>query len=88
MFQKIKNINKIKLFFINIFFIRFIEIYQILFSKDHWACQRTWFCKFTPSCSEYWREAFKKYFFLKALFKSILRIFRCNPWAKWWIDLP
>jgi len=65
-----------------------IEIYQNLFSKDH-SCNAIWFCKFTPSCSEYSKESFKKYNFFKAFWKTVWRILRCNPWNKnWGIDLP
>ena len=74
--------------FLNKIIIFLIEIYQKIFSKDHWHCA-TWFCKFTPSCSEYSKEGFKKYNFFKALLKSIYRILRCNPFNKnWGIDLP
>jgi uncharacterized protein len=39
-------------------------------------------CRFYPSCSEYSKQAFEKYNFFKALFLSIYRIIRCNPWNK------
>lgn len=39
-------------------------------------------CRFYPSCSEYSKQAFKKYNFLKALFLSFYRIIRCNPFSK------
>ena len=37
-------------------------------------------CKFTPSCSSYALECFKKYNLLKAIIKTTLRIIKCNPW--------
>lgn len=53
----------------------FIYIYQkflkILIPGKH--------CKFIPSCSEYAKEAFKKYPFIKALKLSIKRIMKCRP---------
>ncbi|MBN1898474.1 MAG: membrane protein insertion efficiency factor YidD [Spirochaetes bacterium] len=36
-------------------------------------------CRFSPSCSEYSLNAFQKYNFFKALFLSLYRILRCNP---------
>jgi len=60
-------------FFLNKIIIFLINIYQKIFSKDHWCCGSP-FCKFVPSCSEYWKECFKKYNFFKAFFKTIWRI--------------
>lgn len=37
-------------------------------------------CKFEPSCSSYALECFRKFNFLKASYKTLLRILRCNPW--------
>jgi putative membrane protein insertion efficiency factor len=39
-------------------------------------------CRYYPSCSEYTRDAFKKYNPLKASLLSISRIIRCNPFSK------
>ncbi|MCH5149041.1 MAG: membrane protein insertion efficiency factor YidD [Spirochaetales bacterium] len=39
-------------------------------------------CRFCPSCSEYAKQAFEKYNFLKALILTIWRILRCNPFSK------
>lgn len=39
-------------------------------------------CRFTPTCSEYSLNAFRKYSFFKALRLSIWRILRCNPFGK------
>ncbi|HEY0980411.1 MAG TPA: membrane protein insertion efficiency factor YidD [Candidatus Paceibacterota bacterium] len=36
-------------------------------------------CIFYPTCSEYGIQAFKKYSFIKALYKTIHRIGRCHP---------
>ncbi|MCF7916364.1 MAG: membrane protein insertion efficiency factor YidD [Candidatus Omnitrophica bacterium] len=38
-------------------------------------------CVYFPTCSEYAVQAFKKHFFLKALFLTTLRILRCNPFS-------
>lgn len=39
-------------------------------------------CRFTPTCSEYSVQAFKKYGFFKGFFISSWRILRCNPFSK------
>ncbi|MBO5289699.1 MAG: membrane protein insertion efficiency factor YidD [Spirochaetales bacterium] len=39
-------------------------------------------CRFYPSCSEYAKQAFLKYNFVKALVLTIWRILRCNPFSK------
>lgn len=36
-------------------------------------------CRFTPTCSQYSLEAFKKYGLLKGFYLSIRRISRCHP---------
>ncbi|MCL1827566.1 MAG: membrane protein insertion efficiency factor YidD [Candidatus Cloacimonetes bacterium] len=36
-------------------------------------------CRFTPTCSNYSKEAFMKYNFFKALYLTIKRILKCNP---------
>ena len=38
-------------------------------------------CRFTPTCSEYGRQAFAKYGFLKGFLLTTWRILRCNPWG-------
>ncbi|HAD34202.1 MAG TPA: membrane protein insertion efficiency factor YidD [Chitinophagaceae bacterium] len=38
-------------------------------------------CRYTPTCSEYAREAFIKYGVFKAAYLSIARILRCAPWG-------
>ncbi len=36
-------------------------------------------CRFTPSCSEYGKQAFENHRLFKALRLTIYRILRCNP---------
>ena len=38
-------------------------------------------CRFTPTCSEYARQALKKHGPIKGLALAIWRIMRCNPWG-------
>lgn len=38
-------------------------------------------CRYTPSCSVYAIESFKRYNLAKAAFLTIKRICRCNPWG-------
>lgn len=36
-------------------------------------------CRYTPTCSEYARQAVEKYGFLKGGYLAVRRILRCNP---------
>ena len=38
-------------------------------------------CRFTPTCSEYARQALIKHGPVKGLALAIWRILRCNPWG-------
>ena len=38
-------------------------------------------CRYTPTCSQYGLEAFKKYGFFKGFWLTIKRIGRCHPWG-------
>ncbi|MDD5155413.1 MAG: membrane protein insertion efficiency factor YidD [Candidatus Omnitrophica bacterium] len=38
-------------------------------------------CRFSPSCSEYAKEAFIKYGFLKGLTKAAKRLLSCHPFS-------
>ena len=38
-------------------------------------------CRFTPSCSEYARQAIIRHGPFKGLYLAIWRILRCNPWG-------
>ncbi|UCG34604.1 MAG: membrane protein insertion efficiency factor YidD [Candidatus Omnitrophota bacterium] len=43
-------------------------------------------CRYIPTCSEYARQAFLQYPFLKAMQLTGLRLLRCNPFAKGVVD--
>jgi len=36
-------------------------------------------CRFTPTCSEYTRQAIEKYGFFRGIFMGLKRISRCRP---------
>ena len=38
-------------------------------------------CRFTPTCSEYARQALLKHGPIKGLALAVWRILRCNPWG-------
>ena len=38
-------------------------------------------CRFTPTCSEYARQALVKHGPFKGLYLAIRRILRCHPWG-------
>lgn len=38
-------------------------------------------CRYTPSCSQYAKEALLKYGIFKGSFLAIKRITSCNPWG-------
>lgn len=55
--------------------IRLIGLYQYLLSP---LMPST--CRFTPSCSQYAREAISKHGAWCGTWLSIKRVIRCNPW--------
>ena len=57
-------------------FIAIIKIYQWVLSPLLGPK-----CRFTPTCSNYALEAFKKYGPLKGLGLALRRISRCHPWG-------
>ena len=38
-------------------------------------------CRYTPTCSAYGLEAFRKHGVLKGFFLTVRRILSCNPWG-------
>lgn len=38
-------------------------------------------CRFTPTCSQYGLEAFRKHGPIKGLYLTTKRILKCNPWG-------
>jgi len=61
----------------NFLFLALIRFYQMALSP---FLPRS--CRFTPTCSHYGYEAFRKYNFFKAFYLTTWRILRCNPFNK------
>lgn len=61
-------------------FIYLIEFYQKNISKFLEA--KNIKCKYYPTCSEYTKQAIKKYGVLKGCGLGIVRILKCNPFSK------
>ena len=59
------------------FCIKLIEFYQ-----NHISPHLGNYCKYTPTCSEYTKQAIEKYGVIRGIFKGFLRILRCNPFSK------
>ena len=38
-------------------------------------------CRFTPTCSEYARQAILKHGHFKGLYLAVRRLLRCHPWG-------
>ena len=57
-------------------FIVLIRFYQLFISPLKPAS-----CRFTPTCSAYAMEAFKKHGPIKGLYLTVRRILRCHPWG-------
>lgn len=59
-----------------------IKIYQLTLSYDHGLLGKifpnTRYCRFTPTCSQYSYDAFKKYGIFKGIRLSFARLGRCN----------
>jgi putative membrane protein insertion efficiency factor len=52
----------------------FITLYQKLFSP--WLPQT---CRFTPTCSQYAKEALIKYGIFQGFFLALKRLLKCHP---------
>jgi putative membrane protein insertion efficiency factor len=65
-----------------------ITIYQEIFS----SFLRIFFgkgCRFSPSCSEYTKEAIERFGVIRGSFLSIKRLLHCHPWGGYgWDPVP
>jgi len=65
--------------------VKIIELYQKTLSPDEgWFKSRYpgGYCKYTPHCSEYGRQAYLKRGFFYGTVLTVWRLMRCNPWSK------
>jgi|GEM_PF-445993 len=71
-----KFLKTLEKLLVNIF-ISAISVYQKTLSPDHGPVNRPT-CRFTPTCSEYTKEAFEKWGLIGGIIGTY-RIIRCNP---------
>lgn len=60
--------------------ITLINLYQKNISL--WLESKNIRCKYYPTCSEYTKQAIKKYGSIKGVFLGCIRILKCNPFSK------
>lgn len=58
-------------------FVFLIRFYQVCLSPLKGGPS----CRFTPTCSQYALEAFRKHGPFKGLYLAVRRILRCHPWG-------
>lgn len=69
-------------------FIKLIDFYQKILALptrkflEYFGLLKTNSCTFYPTCSEYTKQAIKKYGILRGVFLGSRRILRCHPWQK------
>ncbi|MBE5812542.1 MAG: membrane protein insertion efficiency factor YidD [Clostridiales bacterium] len=59
-----------------------IILKMILFYQRNISPLKKSCCIYTPTCSEYTKQAVEKYGAIKGSFLGICRILRCNPFSK------
>jgi len=72
-------------YYIRIFTIKLIRLYQKTLSFDHGMLKIFFphgYCRFKPTCSEYGIRTIEKYGVIKGGLKALWRVLRCNPWNK------
>lgn len=57
-----------------------IGLYQLFLSPDQGVFKKAFpVCRFAPTCSEYTKQAIKKYGVVAGVLKGLGRISRCHP---------
>ena len=59
-----------------------VILYLILFYQKAISPYKKSCCRFSPTCSEYAREAVEKYGAFKGSFLAVKRILRCHPFHR------
>lgn len=54
-------------------------IVLVNFYRRYLSCLKPPCCRFTPTCSEYSVEAFRRHGFWRGVFLTLWRILRCHP---------
>ena len=67
--------------FIKFIFLSLIKLYQLLLSP-FFGKQ----CRFTPTCSNYSKEAIEKHGNIKGVSLTIKRLLKCHPWGESGLD--
>jgi uncharacterized protein len=70
---------------IKVILVSLINLYQKTLSFDHSPLRVFYphgFCRFTPTCSQYGKEAIEKHGPIKGIILGTWRVIRCNPWSK------
>jgi putative membrane protein insertion efficiency factor len=68
-----------------------ISLYQKTISPDHGVFRKLFpygYCKYHPTCSEYGKQAIKKYGLIRGVPMAAWRVIRCNPWSDGGEDWP
>lgn len=60
--------------------IKLIELYQLAPLSSHKMC------RFTPTCSEYMKQAIQTYGVKKGLKLGLIRLLKCHPFGKYGYD--
>jgi putative membrane protein insertion efficiency factor len=74
--QKVITVMGTLKYVFSLAFILLIRLYQLIISP--WIGPA---CRFTPTCSQYGIEAFKKYGPVKGFRLTVKRISKCHPWG-------
>jgi len=62
--------------------IKFIDAYQLFFSP-YFAGQ----CRFSPTCSNYARDAIIKHGVIAGIWLTFCRLSKCHPWHEGGVDV-